>query len=76
MAKSHITGYQIQRATNSSFTKNSKKYKVKGYDKTSKTIKELKGGKKYYVRVRTYKVVNGKTYYSKWSKAKTVTTRY
>ena len=31
-----------------------------------------KGGKKYYVQVRTYKKAAGKTYYSGWSKAKTV----
>lgn len=37
---------------------------------TSKTIKGLKSGKRYYVKVRTYKVSNGKTYYSSWSKVK------
>ena len=48
---------------------------VKGYSKTSKKITNLKGGKKYYVRVRTYKTVNGTKYYSPWSKTKTVTTK-
>ena len=75
MSKSRITGYQVQVATNKSFTKNKKSYKVKGYDKVSKTFKNLKGGKKYYVRVRTYKVVKGNTYYSKWSDVKTKTTK-
>lgn len=28
--------------------------------KTSKTISKLKAKKKYYVRIRTYKTVNGK----------------
>ena len=42
---------------------------------TSSTIKKLKAKKKYYVRIRTYKKVNGKTYYSGWSKAKNVTTK-
>ncbi len=42
---------------------------------TSATIKKLKGKKKYYVRVRTYKVVAGKKVYSSWSKVKTVTTK-
>ena len=35
-----------------------------------KTIKAAK--KKYYVRVRTYKTVNGKKVYSSWSKVKSV----
>lgn len=38
-----------------------------------KTIKAAK--KKYYVRIRTYKIVNGKKVYSAWSKAKSVKTK-
>ena len=38
-----------------------------------KTIKAAK--KKYYVRVRTYKTVNGKKVYSSWSKVKNVKTK-
>ena len=75
MSKSRITGYQIQAATNSKFTKNKKTVTVKGYSKTSKKVTGLKGGSKYYVRVRTYKTVSGKKYYSPWSKTKTVTTK-
>ncbi len=41
---------------------------------TSKTVKG-KAGKKYFVRIRTYKTVGGKKYYSAWSKAKTVTVK-
>lgn len=74
MATSRITGYEIQLATNSKFTKNKKNVTVKGYDSTSKKVTGLKGGKKYYVRIRTYKKVGGTTYYSPWSKAMTVTT--
>ena len=40
---------------------------------SSKTIKAAK--KKYYVRVRTYKIVNGKKVYSSWSKVKSVKTK-
>lgn len=75
IAKSHITGYQIQLATNKKFTKNRKTVTVKGYKKTSKKVTKLKGGRKYYVRIRTYKTVDGKKYYSKWSGAKTVKTK-
>ena len=40
--------------------------------KTSRTIKSLKNGKKYTVKVRAYKKVSGKNYYGAWSKTKTV----
>ena len=43
---------------------------------TSATVKKLKKGKKYYVRIRTYKTVkiNGKSVklYSSWSKVKSI----
>ncbi|MBO5303708.1 MAG: fibronectin type III domain-containing protein [Lachnospiraceae bacterium] len=63
-----VTGYQIQYATNKKFTKNKKKITLKKNKKNKYTIKKLKAGKKYYFRVRAYKTVNGKKYYSKWSK--------
>jgi tetratricopeptide (TPR) repeat protein len=44
---------------------------VKGGAKTSRTVKELASGK-YSVKVRAYKVVDGKKYYGKWSKVKKV----
>ena len=75
MASSRITGYQIQLATNSKFTKNKKTVTVSGYSKTSKKVTKLKGKTKYYIRIRTYKTISGKKYYSPWSKAKTVTTK-
>ena len=73
--KSGVTGYQIQYARNSKFTKNKKTVTIKGAKNTSKTIKKLKANKKYYVRVRTYSTYEGTRYYSPWSKAKTVTTK-
>lgn len=75
MSTSRITGYQIQLATNKKFTKNKKTVTVKGYSKTSKKVTKLKGGKKYYVKIRTYKTVGGKKFYSSWSKVKTVKTK-
>ncbi|MBE6740751.1 MAG: fibronectin type III domain-containing protein [Ruminococcaceae bacterium] len=69
------TGYQIQYATDSKFTKSKKTVTVKGTKNLSKTVSKLGGKKKYYVRVRTYKTVGDKKYYSSWSKAKTVTTK-
>ena len=35
---------------------------------------KVKGLKKYYVRIRTYKTVNGKKYCSGWSKVLNVKT--
>ena len=63
-----VTGYQIQYGTKKNF-KGAKSVKTKA---TTKTVSKL-AKKKYYVRVRTYKVVDGKTYYSSWSGSKTVT---
>ena len=71
--KSGITGYQIQYSTNSKFNKkNSKTIKIKQAKKISKKITGLKSSKKYYVRVRTYKVVKKKISYSSWSKKKCI----
>ena len=73
--KSGITGYQIQYSTNSKFKKGNKSIKIKNAKTGSKKITKLKSNKKYYVRIRTYKIVNKKTYYSSWSKKKNVTTK-
>ena len=48
---------------------------VKSYKTTSTTLKNLKAKKTYYVRVRTYKTVSGKKYYSAWSSYKTKKTK-
>ena len=73
--KSGINGYQIQYALNSKFTKSVKLSTVTGKNTNSKKISKLKAKRTYYVRVRTYKIVNGKTYYSSWSKTKKVKTK-
>ena len=41
----------------------------------SKAIKKLKGKTKYFVRIRAYKTVKGKTFYSGWSAVKSVKTK-
>ena len=68
------SGYQIKYSTSSSM-KNAKYSTIKSTKITSKTIKKLKANKKYYVQVRTYKLVKGDRYYSAWSKIKSVRTR-
>ena len=67
-----VNGYQILLATNSKFTAGKKTVNVKGFNKSSKKVTKLKAGKKYYIKIRTYMTVGGKTYWSPWSKAKTV----
>ncbi len=69
------TGYQIQYALNKKFTSGVKSVKVKDYRTTSTTVKKLKAKKTYYVRLRTYREIYGKTYYSTWSKVKSVKTK-
>ena len=70
-----VKGYQIQLATDKKFKKNKKTVTVKKQKTTKTTVKKLKAKKKYYVRVRTYKIVNGKKVYSAWSKVKSVKTK-
>ena len=75
MSTTRITGYEIWLATNSTFTKNKKTVTVKGYSNVSKKVTKLKAKTKYYVKIRTYKTINGTKYYSKWSKALTAKTK-
>lgn len=67
-----VNGYEIQYSTSSSFKSGNKTVKVTSAKTTSKVIKKLKANKKYYVRIRTYKTVKGKKFYSDWSGKKTV----
>lgn len=60
------SGYQIQYSKKSSF-KNKKTKTVKSSSKGKITLKKLKKGKIYYIRVRSYKTVAGKKTYSPWS---------
>lgn len=70
-----VYGYQIQVATNKKFKKNKKTITVKKANASKKTVKKLKAKKKYFVRVRAFKVVDGKKSYGKWSKVKSVKTK-
>ena len=60
-----LKGYQISRSVK----------KTTGYKKTGSTVKTKWTSKKfkkvkrtYYYKVRGYKIIDGKTYYTKWSK--------
>ena len=60
-----ITGYQIQYADNPQFTEG-KAVKFRKCERAG--LAGLAQGKKYYIRLRTYKKTAGVTYYSDWSK--------
>ena len=69
-----VTGCQLQYGVKSNFAgaktvtiKNAKAYKY--------TVKSLKAKTNYYVRIRTYKTIGGKNYFSTWSSAVKVKTK-
>ena len=74
----NVSGYQVQACTSKKFKKAVVKKTVKLTKKTKKsktykvTLKKLKAKKAYYVCVRAYYKIDGKTFYGKWSTAKKV----
>lgn len=69
---SKVTGYIIQYSTDKNFKKGVKKITMNKNKHTSTNIENLKSKKNYYVRVTSYKKVNGKTYIGKYSAAKRI----
>ena len=65
-------GYKLQYSLKSNFS-GAKTWDSKKNSVISWTQGGLTKGKKYYVRMRTYKKVGSKMYYSTWSPTKTVT---
>ena len=72
---SEATGYNIQYSTSSSFASKYTTTKTVNKSTLSTTIKNLKAGKKYYIRVRAYKKVGNYNYMGVWSSVKTCTTK-
>lgn len=66
------TGYQIQYAADSRFTKERKTVTVGKQSATRYKISGLKNKKTYYVRIRSYKRVGKKVLYSSWSMVKKI----
>ena len=64
-----VDGYQIEYSLKKDFS-DSKKKTISKAATTRIVLKKLKTGKIYYVRIRTWKKVDGKKYYSAWSAAK------
>lgn len=69
-------GYQIQYSLNKKFKKGkkfgTKKVLVKKGKTVKKVLKKLKSKKTYFVRIRAYKIVDGKKKFGPWSKKKKV----
>ena len=63
---SYCDGYIIEYSTNKKF-KNAKRITVTNKKIKSKSIKNLKINKKYYIRIRTYKVIHNKKNYFLWT---------
>ncbi len=60
-------------STTKSFTKTTTETtKINSKTKSTKTIGNLKGGKKYFVQIRAYRSYNGEIYYSEWSSSKSL----
>jgi len=64
-----ITGYEVQYGLKKSFA-GAKTVTIKKAGTVKTVLKKLTAGKTYYVRIRAYKTVKGKKYYSAWSKVK------
>lgn len=63
------SGYQVQYAKKKNFS-DKKMMTATGASRTNQILYLLEKGKTYHVKVRTYKTVNGVTYYSNWSTVK------
>ena len=74
-ASANFTGYEVQIATDSGFTKNVKTVKIDEPKTAQTTVKGLKAKTTYYVRVRSYHAFNGMTYCGGWSNVKTAKTK-
>lgn len=70
-----VTGYKVYIASNSKFTKKKKIKTVKANKKLNYSIKTPVVKRTFYIKVRAYKTINGKNYYSKTSKVKKLTTK-
>ena len=74
-ASKNFTGYQVQIATDAKFTQNRKTVTISDYTKAQYTFKNLNAKTIYYVRVRSYTVFEGMTYFGEWSNVKSVRTK-
>ncbi|MBR3273351.1 MAG: fibronectin type III domain-containing protein [Clostridia bacterium] len=69
----NITGFQIEYSLHRDFANSTKMY-IRSDSTLSATVKKLKSGRTYYVRVRTYNKRKNRLFFSAWSEAVTVNT--
>ena len=67
-------GFEIEYSKKKNF-KNTSKYKINNYTATSATLNSLSKNSKYYIRMRSFGIVEGKKYYSSYSKTKVISTK-
>ena len=67
----NVTGYQIQYSLYSDF-RSYKNVTINNCNNTTTRIAGLNNNTKYYIRIRSYKVVDGQVSYSDWSKVRSV----
>lgn len=65
-------GYQVRLGTNKKTTKGKKTYTIKRGSTLKKNVKNLKKGKRYYVKVRPYRNIGGKKVYGAYSSVKSI----
>ena len=73
--QTEASGYVVEYTTDKNFKKGVKKVTISKNKTTSTTIKKLKKGKKYYVRVKPYTTIDKKKVYGKTSKTVKVTVK-
>jgi hypothetical protein len=71
----NFTGYQVQIATDAKFTQNRQTVTIKNAQTAEYTFKNLNANTTYYVRVRSYHIFEGTTYYGGWSNVKNAKTK-
>ncbi len=69
-----ITGYQVEYGLKEDFS-DAKKVSVKDAATVSAVLKKLKAKQAYWVRIRVYKKIGSKTYWSVWSAARKKTVK-
>ena len=70
-----FTGYQVQVATDANFTKDVKTVTISKAKTYQTAVSGLKANTTYYVRVRSYHIFEGTTYYGGWSNVLTGKTK-
>lgn len=70
-SSSYVSGYQLQYSRRSDMG-NCLRKTISKYSTGYATVSKRYSGYRYYVRVRTYKTISGKRYYSAWSSKKSV----